>query len=99
MPLLWSVPNLDREAGERAIKHKEEKRMQLVKPDMRYDASIQAFRREFLDAGDSMDGSAHLRHFDRTSSWLAQLDPLERSISLSGRRTGRYAGCCRSVPG
>ena len=52
-------------------------KMHLVKPDMRYDASIQAFRKEFLEAGDSMDGTAHLRHWDTTQAWLAKLDPLE----------------------
>ena len=49
--------------------------MKLITPTMEYDGEIQAFRREYLASGDSMDGSAHLRRFDRTRDWLEQLEP------------------------
>ena len=49
--------------------------MKLIEPTMAYDRQIQEFRREYLDHGGSMDGSSHLRRFDRTQDWLAQLEP------------------------
>ena len=33
-------------------------RMKLIEPTMAYDREIQAYRQEFLDTGDSMDGAA-----------------------------------------
>ena len=52
--------------------------MKLVEPSMQYDAEIQAYRREFLEYGGSMDGSGSLRRFDRTEDWLAQVEALKR---------------------
>ena len=49
--------------------------MKLVEPSMAYDLPIQAFRREYLESGDSMDGGASLREFERTQDWLDQLEP------------------------
>ena len=40
--------------------------MKLTAPTMEYDESIQAYRREFLECGDSMDGTSRLRRFDST---------------------------------
>ena len=50
--------------------------MKLVTPSMAYDQEIQAFRREYLASGESMDGGASLRKYDQTQDWLDQLDPL-----------------------
>ena len=50
--------------------------MKLIEPTMEYDQQIQAFRREYLESGDSMDGSSQLRKFDNTRDWLDQLEPL-----------------------
>lgn len=49
--------------------------MRLIKPSMEYDRAIQAFRREFLESGDPMDGSASLRKYGSTQEWLGQLEP------------------------
>ena len=48
--------------------------MKLIEPTMAYDEEIQAYRREFLEAGDSMDGCGFLRRFERTEDWLAYLE-------------------------
>jgi predicted acetyltransferase len=48
--------------------------MKLIEPTMEYDQQIQAFRREFLESGDSMDGTSHLRKYDKTQEWLDQLE-------------------------
>lgn len=48
--------------------------MKLIEPTMEYDRQIQSFRREYLESGDSMDGSSHLRRFDNTQDWLDQLE-------------------------
>ena len=49
--------------------------MKLIEPTMRYDRQIQAFRREYLASGESMDGGASLRKYDDTRAWLDQLEP------------------------
>lgn len=49
--------------------------MKLVEPTMEYDQQIQAYRTEYLESGDSMDGGASLRKFDKTKDWLDQLEP------------------------
>ena len=53
--------------------------MKLIWPTMEYDASIQAYRREFLESGDSMDGCGSLRRFDRTQDWLDQVEQCRRA--------------------
>ena len=50
--------------------------MRLIEPSLEYDRQIQAFRRECLESGTSMDGSASLRKYADTKAWLAQLEPL-----------------------
>ena len=47
--------------------------MKLIAPTMEYDSQIQAYRREFLECGDSMDGTSRLRRFDNTRDWLDYL--------------------------
>ena len=41
---------------------------------MEYDRQIQAYRREFLEAGGSMDGCGSLRRFETTKEWLDQVE-------------------------
>lgn len=52
--------------------------MQLIVPTMDYDKQIQAYRREFLEYGGSMDGCGSLRRFDRTQDWIDQVDSLRK---------------------
>lgn len=47
--------------------------MKLIEPSMAYDRQIQAYRSEFLSAGDSMDGCGSLRRFESTEAWLVWL--------------------------
>ena len=51
--------------------------MTLKEPSMAYDAQIQAYRREFLDYGGSMDGCGSLRRFETTREWLDQVEALK----------------------
>ena len=48
--------------------------MKLIEPTMEYDQQIQAFRKEYLEDGGSMDGSSSLRKFDQTQDWLDQIE-------------------------
>ena len=48
--------------------------MKLIEPTMEYDQQIQAFRREYMEDGGSMDGSSSLRKFDQTQDWLDQIE-------------------------
>ena len=54
--------------------------MMLFEPTMEYDRQIRAYRKEFLDAGDSMDGTGGLRQFEDPRDWIDYLnrhkDPL-----------------------
>ncbi len=51
--------------------------MKLIAPSMEYDSQIQAYRKEFLEYGGSMDGCGSLRRFDRTQDWLDQVEALK----------------------
>ena len=50
----------------------------LVEPTMEYDRQIQAYRKEFLTFGGSMDGCGSLRRFENTQDWLDQVEALKR---------------------
>lgn len=52
----------------------QENSMKLIWPTIEYDKSIQAYRREFLESGDSMDGSSSLQDFDNTQDWLKRIE-------------------------
>ena len=52
--------------------------MKLIEPSMEYDSQIQAYRREFLEYGGSMDGCGSLRRFETTREWLDQVESLKR---------------------
>ena len=52
--------------------------MKLVEPTLAWDAEIQAFRRDFLKHGGSMDGCGSLRRFDNTRDWIDQVEALKR---------------------
>ena len=56
--------------------------MKLIEPTMEYDRELQAFRREFLDAGSSMDGCGFLRRFDRSEDWLAFLEACKHAQTV-----------------
>ena len=64
--------------------------MLLIEPTMDYDKEIQAFREEFLNAGD-MDGSGHLRHYLNTEDWIKHIEEYKNSDSPNGFvRTTQY---------
>lgn len=44
--------------------------MILTEPTKEYCRQIRAYRQEFLDAGDSMDGTGALRRFDDPEEWI-----------------------------
>ena len=44
--------------------------MKLIEPTIQYDRQIQAYRKEFLYPGMSMDGGGSLIRFDNTKDWL-----------------------------
>ncbi len=48
--------------------------MLLIEPTMEYDAQIQAYRKDFLDAGDLADGTGSVLRFERTRDWLDQVE-------------------------
>lgn len=75
--------------------------MELIEPTIEYCQQILTYRKEFLDCGDSMDGTGGLRAFDQPSVWIEKTnrykDPLtvprerfrQHSIYLCGKRIGK----------
>lgn len=52
-------------------------KLKLIEPTMEYVNEILSFRQEFLDCGDSMDGSSSLRKFERAEDWLEEVERYE----------------------
>ncbi len=48
--------------------------MKLIIPTMEYEKEIQAFRREFLAEGGSMDGCGSLRRQERIQDWIKDVE-------------------------
>ena len=51
--------------------------MKLIEPTIEYDKQIRAYRKEFLDCGDSMDGTGALRRFENPQDWIEHLNSLK----------------------
>ncbi len=49
----------------------------LIKPAQNFNQQIREFRKEFLESGDSMDGSGGLRHYEDPADWIANLKDIE----------------------
>ena len=45
--------------------------MRLIEPTTEYERQISAYRKEFLDCGDSMDGTGRLRRYENPRDWIA----------------------------
>lgn len=52
--------------------------MKLIRPDESWACEIAAYRQEFLDAGDSMDGTGALRRMEDMSAYLRQCADMEK---------------------
>ena len=48
--------------------------MMLIEPTMEYDRQIRVYRKEFLDCGDSMDGTGALERFENPQDWIEYLN-------------------------
>ena len=51
--------------------------MKLTEPTIEYDEQIQAFRKEFLESGMSMDGGGALIRYEKTEDWLEYVQMLK----------------------
>ena len=51
--------------------------MKLIEPTTEYEGQIREYRKEFLDSGDSMDGTGALRRFEDPREWIAYSDSLK----------------------
>ncbi len=47
--------------------------MKLIEPSMEYDRQIQAYRQDFLDAGEPSDGTSSVLRYARTQDWLDRM--------------------------
>lgn len=55
----------------------------LIEPTFQYGPQILAYRKEFLDNGDSMDGTSHLRRYEDPREWILYLEKCKDPRSLS----------------
>ena len=51
--------------------------MKLIEPTTEYEGQIREYRKEFLENGDSMDGTGALRRFEDPREWIAYSDSLK----------------------
>ena len=56
--------------------------MMLIEPTMEYDRQIRAYRKEFLDCGDSMDGTGALSRFENPRDWIEYLDRHKNALTV-----------------
>ena len=56
--------------------------MMLIEPAIEYDLQIRAYRKEFLDRGDSMDGTGALKKFENPQDWLEYLNRHKNSLTV-----------------
>ena len=57
-------------------------RLILVRPGEEYASEILAYRQEFIDAGDSMDGTCRLRKYTDPFEWIALCRLVEKRETL-----------------
>lgn len=57
--------------------------IKLVVPTITYEEQIIAYRNEFLENGDSMDGTSFLREYEQVSEWLAFIDRNSREETVT----------------
>ena len=72
--------------------------MKLIRPSMEYDRQIQAFRKEYIAYGGSMDGSSRLRQFENTRDWLDHLNPRETLYLYLREEDDRIVGIIKIRP-
>ena len=60
--------------------------MKLTEPTTEYSRQIRAYRKEFLDCGDSMDGTSGLRRFEDPSDWIEYLNSHKDAATLPDGR-------------
>lgn len=51
--------------------------MKLIEPGMEYADGIRAYRQEFLQSGDSMDGTCGLKKYEDPREWIAFLETMK----------------------
>lgn len=54
----------------------------LVKPELRHAEQIRAYRQEFLECGDSMDGCSSLRKRENPAEWLTDVEMRSRKETV-----------------
>lgn len=75
-------------------------KLKLIEPTMEYANEILSFRQEFLDCGDSMDGSSSLRKFERAEDWLEEVERYKhRETVPPGRVPATQLICIRESDG
>ena len=56
--------------------------MRLIEPTIEYESQILAYRKEFLDRGDSMDGTGALRKLDHPQDWIEYSNKLKDPLTV-----------------
>ncbi len=75
-------------------------KLKLIEPTMEYANEILSFRQEFLDCGDSMDGSSSLRKFERAEDWLEKVERYKHQETVPpGRVPATQLICIRESDG
>ena len=58
--------------------------MKLIEPTIEFDRQIQAYRIEFLDCGESMDGTSSLKRFKDSQAWIEYVNAHKDPLTVPG---------------
>lgn len=56
--------------------------VKLVEPTAEYSRQIQEYRSEFIECGDSMDGTGDLKQFDDPEAWIDYLNKHKNPLTV-----------------
>lgn len=56
--------------------------IKLIKPTTEYERQIQAYRQEFFDSGDSMDGTNGLKKFENPKDWIKYVNDCQNPLTV-----------------
>lgn len=64
--------------------------IRIIKPTLEYADDIMAYRKEFIESGDSMDGCGKLRSCETAEEWFREIERYSNAITCPTDRVPSY---------
>lgn len=64
--------------------------IRIIKPTLEYADDIMAYRKEFIESGDSMDGCGKLRSCETAEEWLKEIERYSNAITCPTDKVPSY---------